>query len=589
MMILGVFGLAVVNLINIFICGISIIPIKKSGITNKWVFIVNILFVLMSTMLAGNVFCGLGYGFSSYLGTIILTTFNLFYIAEKDVKNGFLISLVECIVLISSGMFCTHLNIQLFDKAIFCIWLSNIVLNSGEMIFQIYRFTNNVKTDSINIKNRLNEETSKQNIDELTKIYNRAGFFKHSKEIVDSNPDTSYTMVCCDIKDFKLVNELFGYQKGDEILQQIADYINKKSSKSVICGRIGTDRFGMLLPTSEYNEEEHKEYIKVITDNVKNSVYKMHIHIGVYRNIDKNLNIATICDRCMLAIKKIKNDYTNSICYYDEAMSEQIITENLYISEFDSALKDHQFKMYLQPQIDGNGNLCGAEALVRWIHPQTGLVPPYKFISVFENINYIHRLDMYIWEEACKKLKEWEARGYGNLYISVNISPKDFFLIDIYQVVINLVNKYGINPNRLRLEITETALMSVINQQAKLLEKLREEGFIIEIDDFGSGYSSLNTLKDIDADILKLDMGFLGKTSRIERSKAVIDTIITLSEKLGLMVISEGVETKEQIKFLSEIGCDCFQGYYFAKPMSVEEFEEKYFDKNGGYNQCHLF
>lgn len=412
--------------------------------------------------------------------------------------------------------------------------------------------------------------------DKLTGIYNREGFIERVSRTLEQNPETDFTMVCTDIKDFKLVNELFGEKRGDEILIQIAELLMSKTSKGTIYGRLGTDRFAIFMRTELYHEEMYIEYVKQLSKLASNDVYHMIIHVGVYKSVNKKHSIATMCDHALLAINKIKDDYQQVVAYYDDALSQNIKNENQLIGEFDKALEHGEFRMFLQAQVSREHVVQGAEALTRWIHPDVGMIPPISFIPLFEKISLIHKLDMYIWEQACIKLKEWKEQGKTELYISVNISPKDFYLIDIYTTLTMLVEKYGLNPANLRLEITETALMADINKQIALIEKLRAYGFAVEIDDFGSGYSSLNTLKDIHADVLKLDMGFLSKTQFKERSNAVIDAVVTLSKQLGLSVVSEGVETLEQVDFLTKTGCDVFQGYYFAKPMPVKDFEEKY-------------
>lgn len=204
------------------------------------------------------------------------------------------------------------------------------------------------------------------------------------------------------------------------------------------------------------------------------------------------------------------------------------------------------------------------------------MIFPGDFIPVLEEKGVISYLDKYIWEQACKKLQQWKKEGKKDLYISVNISPKDFYFLNIDQIFTDLIRKYDIAPENLKLEITETAIIKDLDRQLTLIEKLRSKGFVIEMDDFGSGYSSLNMLRDICVDILKLDMVFLRECKNEDRNNKILNMIIHLSKQLGMPVVAEGVETAEQLSSLAEMGCDIFQGYYFAKPMSVEQFEEYY-------------
>ena len=232
--------------------------------------------------------------------------------------------------------------------------------------------------------------------------------------------------------------------------------------------------------------------------------------------------------------------------------------------------------MFLQPQVNAKGELYGAEALVRWQHAQRGLLSPAMFIDVLEKAGLIYKLDRYIWESAAQKLKEWKDKGAEQYHISVNISTKDFYFVDIYEIFTGLIEKYDIRPDRLNLEITETALMSDFDKNMEILKQLQEYGFKIEIDDFGSGYSSLNMLKDISADVLKIDMGFLRASENEAKGMDILESIIVLAGKLGMDVITEGVEMEKQLTMLSNMGCGIFQGYYFSKPIPTNEFEDKY-------------
>lgn len=283
-----------------------------------------------------------------------------------------------------------------------------------------------------------------------------------------------------------------------------------------------------------------------------------------------------MCDKANLASETIKNEYKSNIAYYTERLFESSIEERRIIGEFERAISNNEFEMYLQPQVDSSGNLYGAEALVRWQHPERGLLSPAIFIDVLEKTGFIYRLDRYMCDKAAKKLSEWKKEGKDQYHISVNISTKDFYLVDVYETFVGLVDKYDIDPVNLKIEITETALMSDFDKNMGIIRRLQNYGFNIEIDDFGSGYSSLNMLKDISADVLKIDMGFLRASENEAKGLDILESIITLAGKLGMKVITEGVETKKQLYMLAEMGCDMYQGYYFSKPIPVDEFEKKY-------------
>lgn len=423
---------------------------------------------------------------------------------------------------------------------------------------------------------RYEKEYYRATHDSLTGILNRNGFIKNTRELLDAAPETERYIVCFDIKDFKLYNDMFGVEAGDQLLIKIADLMRRVAPKDVTYGRLSGDQFAICIPVSLFDEQKMLEYVKMISKESDTAVYHLHIQLGVYLIADPTKDISVMCDYARIAIGLIKTDYQKFVSYYDEALSNELQKEKKLLSNFDEAIETNQFQMYLQPQISANGRLLGAEALVRWLNPVKGLIPPGDFIPLFEQTGYIHRLDQYIWELACKKLREWRDRGRDDLHISVNISVKDFYYIDLYETFTRLVEKYDIPPKNLKLEITESILMTDTHNQLKLLDRLREYGFEIEIDDFGSGYSSLNTLKDANVDVLKLDMGFLSKTEHTTRGRIIMNSIISMSKELGLSVITEGVELEEHVEFLKTAGCDIFQGYYFDKPIPVEEFEKKY-------------
>ena len=277
-----------------------------------------------------------------------------------------------------------------------------------------------------------------------------------------------------------------------------------------------------------------------------------------------------------MAIETIKGGYHQKVAYYDDLLRDSALREQELSAELLEALKEEQIKIYLQPQVVSDGSVPGAEVLVRWEHPERGLLMPSSFVEMFERNGMIAKLDQYVWEQACRQLQKWERCGHGDIYLSVNISPKDFYYLDIYKIFTELIGKYKIAPSNLKLEITETTVMENLEEQLALIKRLRAAGFIVEMDDFGSGYSSLNMLKDICVDVLKIDMAFLKKGEDEERGRNILCTIIELSNKLDMPVIMEGVETKEQVQFLTEMGCHIFQGFYFAKPMSVSQFEKTY-------------
>ena len=304
--------------------------------------------------------------------------------------------------------------------------------------------------------------------------------------------------------------------------------------------------------------------------------YPLKVYLGVYEIDDPSMPISMMCDRALLALGTIKGDYQKQVAYYDEKLRYNVLQEQELAAGLDRAIREGEIELYIQPQITVDGRCLGGEGLVRWNHPTKGLLLPAAFIESFERNGMIVKLDLHVWELACKQLREWKDKGFPDRYLSVNISPKDFFFVDIYKEFTTLVGRYGISPKNLKLEITETAIITDLPKQLALIKKLREAGFGVAMDDFGSGYSSLNMLKDIRVDTLKIDMEFLRQSESEERSRTILKTVVALSKELGMPVITEGVETKDHVDFLTQIGCDIFQGFFFARPMKAADYEKKY-------------
>ncbi len=411
--------------------------------------------------------------------------------------------------------------------------------------------------------------------DELTSLYNREGFKEAAQNRLRES-DKPYILLYSNIKDFKLFNQLFGLEKGNDILINIADMMIQHVKEEDVYGRINGDHFAICMPKERFVEKDFKKLVREITSKVTSRSYSLHIQVGIYEITDPEMDITLMCDRAYMACKSIKKDGVCEIAWYSDEMLVNALLEKEILSSFDFAIINRQFGIYLQPQVYSDGRLFGAEALARWIHPDNGLIQPGIFIDVLERADLIYKLDRYIWELAALQLARWKGTDRDQIQISVNVSPKDLYYLDIKKEFTELINRYQIDPALLNIEITETAVTSDVTKCAKLILELQKAGFKVEIDDFGSGYSSLNMLKDINADVLKIDMGFLRKTENQTRARVILNYTIDMAHELGMSVVTEGVETREQLEFLQDMGCRMFQGYYFDKPMPVEDFEEKY-------------
>ncbi len=429
--------------------------------------------------------------------------------------------------------------------------------------------------DNTKEQRKLELEAYNARHDKLTGLMSKEYLYESIRERLESNPETPYCLCYVDIKDFKLVNDVFGSEFGDYALQCVANHLRKGLSPNCVYGRIAGDTFGILMPESEFDPdriEEDLSTFKVVRGNIEHHIL---MHFGVNKVTGAEQEVPVLFDRAHLALSVIEDVYQKHIAYYDDDMRDRVLWNQHVSMGLREAIKNRDLRPYLQPMVDAEGRIVGAEALVRWISKKDGLLPPSSFIPVFEKNGMIAELDRYMWRSACEILSEWKEKGI-ELFISVNISPKDFYFMDVEAEIKSIVEEFGVDPAKLRLEITETVMMSDVDNRLRILEKLKANGFMVEMDDFGSGYSSLNLLKDMPVDVLKIDMNFIEKTKHEDKAQAIVNNVIRLSDELGIYSLTEGVETEEQYRMLAHMGCKLFQGYFFSKPMPVDEFYTKY-------------
>ena len=418
--------------------------------------------------------------------------------------------------------------------------------------------------------------------DSMTGLYTKQYMFERISKLLESDTETKYTAIFVDVKNFKIVNDVFGTKFGDKALQQLANWLRELMKDSCIYGRLAGDTFGAFMPTEQFSSMKDRienDLTKFIVSE-GNAEHHLLIHLGVYEVTDRNIDVSVMFDRAHLALSSITDSYKLHIAAYDNDLRDKVLWDQQITAGLAEAIETRQIRPYLQPITDRSGKVVGAEALARWIHPKHGFLSPAMFIPLFEKSGLIVEVDRHIWRCACEILADWKKCG-SDLFISVNISPKDFYYIDVVSEMMALVKEYDLKPERLRIEITETVMMTDAKEKFRLLETLRSAGFIVEMDDFGSGYSSLNLLKDMPVDVLKLDMKFLSGSDSGSRAKPIIRNIIRLSDELNIISLTEGVETVQQYDQLAEMGCMLFQGYYFAKPMPRKDFEI-YTEQHGG-------
>ena len=414
-------------------------------------------------------------------------------------------------------------------------------------------------------------------IDTVTKRGNVYYFRKKGQEILDSiktsGTSSNQYILVLDINKFKMINKAYGYKTGDTILTGIGDVLERLlGAESLIC-RYSNDYFAVLF---EYKEDIHRILNKLIRsiENLKidDTTYNLSVNIGIYMITNEDNNISEAMDKAIIAHSASKGDVFDKFHIYDKTMERKLEKESKIEHEMNIALDNKEFKVYYQTKIDTKTeNLYGAEALVRWEH-EGRMVPPSEFIPLFEKNKFILRLDLYIFEQVCSDMKMWKEKYGKEPVVSVNVSREHFLDEHFLEKYMMIAAKYGVNTNKIDLEITESATIEEGIDIIEIMNKMKKLGFLISIDDFGTGYSSLSTIQDMPADILKIDKSFVDRIGKNEKN--IIDYILTIAKELNFTTIAEGVETKEQRDYLLENGCDIIQGYYYAKPMSEAEFEE---------------
>ena len=411
--------------------------------------------------------------------------------------------------------------------------------------------------------------------DRTTGLLSKEYFCQQAEKILRSNPDKTYDIICSDVENFKLINDAFGMQGGNKVLKTMGG-ICQKSTDTLggICSRFHADQFVSMIEHTEGYSDELYEALTAETRE-KCGISNIVIKWGIYQTGDRKISVEQMCDWALQGARSIKGQYGRYYAFYDDKLRSEMLRDQAILDCMEEALEQGQFQVKLQPKYKAAGGLfTDAEALVRWCHPEWGMQSPAVFIPLFERNGFITKLDQYVWEKVCQLMQQWDKEGLEPVNISINVSRADVYNVNLVDTLLDLVKRYNIAPKRLHLEITESVYTESPEDIIQNVTRLREKGFVVEMDDFGSGYSSLNMLNRMPMDILKLDMQFIRTEMEMPESRRTLRYIIGLAHWLNLSVVAEGVETKEQLEHLRNLGCDYIQGYYLAKPMDPADFEE---------------
>ncbi len=452
-----------------------------------------------------------------------------------------------------------------------CVQLINVSDENGRL--GLYAFITNVTKE----KKAEDDLRLAAYFDPLTGLYNRCAFIKNAQCMLDENPRLEFSVMKLDIANFKVINDILGREVGDKILIIIADVLRKLVGRDGVYARFFADNFMIMMPYSE-----RSVHPQVILDTVQRAIMKsgeisheIQMYIGVYRTTDHTLSAENMIDRASMACRSVNGSFCEHIAYYDEKIRRSMLERQEITDESRRALENGEFYVCYQPVYGIKAKkFVSAEALVRWNHPTKGIISPAKFIPVFEKNGFIAELDLYVLEQVCIYQKKRRDNGLPPFPISVNVSRMSLYNPNLFSIISDLTTKYQVDPKYFRIEITESAYNDNPQQLLETVGRLRGKCYPVLMDDFGSGYSSLNTLKDIPIDILKLDMKFMQGFEKNGKVGIIVTAISRMSKWLNVPMLTEGVETKEQYDFLRSIGCSYIQGFYFSRPVPERDFTD---------------
>ena len=410
--------------------------------------------------------------------------------------------------------------------------------------------------------------------DKLTLLYSPEFFFEYAAQFDQRYPARSMDAVVINFTRFHLLNELKGRAFGDSILSAMADGIRSALLKTGgIAGRKDADTFFVYIP----HTDDYKIFVEKINEKLSSllKTSETRLRLGVYMDTDRTIPLLLRFDHAVQACNSIRSKAGEEICIYDNQMAEKEVFDAHLLEDFETAIEQKQFKVQYQPKFNITGDkpvLCSAEALVRWIHPELGFVRPDLFIPLFEENGLVTKLDRYVWEESAKQIARWKKELGMTIPVSVNVSRVDIAAPDMTDFITKIVKENGLEAKDYMLEITESAYTEDSKHIIEVVENLRSLGHKIEMDDFGSGYSSLNMLTSMPIDALKMDKAFIRNIKSGNKEMELVTLVLKIAQMLGVPVIAEGVETEDELKLLKEAGCDIIQGYYFSKPIPPEEF-----------------
>ena len=445
-------------------------------------------------------------------------------------------------------------------------------LEAGATDFIVKPYDNNIMMNRVNNLIHLRESASLVNRlqwdQTIGQLHTKEYFYQVVEETFAAFPETEYDLICSDIENFKALADRYGEENCNTLLGELAERLINMLPCLVASGRIDGDTFAFLIG---HQKPGWEKVLYSVTDGMQFS--NVNVKFGIVERVDRAMTVTKVCNRAISALDTLRGRHGIEVALFDDEMHQHQMLEQTIRESMEEALEQLQFSVFYQPKHDVRTNsIGGAEALARWFHPEIGFVSPGLFIPIFERNGFITKLDRYVWEEACREIRRCQDLGLKVVPISVNASRIDFDEPDLPTVIAAIADRHGVDHALLHVELTETAYSDNPEAVTETLRELKRLGFYTELDDFGAGYSSLVSLNTLPLDVMKLDMSMVRKATELNDFR-IVESTIKLAQTLGLKTVVEGVETAEEARKVTEMGCDLIQGFYYSKPLNREEFE----------------
>lgn len=448
-------------------------------------------------------------------------------------------------------------------------------LELGASDFVVKPYKRNIVLKRISNIIRLRESAStleSVEYDDLTGVFTRQAFMHHASVLLQSNPDLDFTLAISDIQDFRLVRERYGTKVADDLLLQNVALLRRAQRENFVFGRYGNNQFAVIAPSSSRFQDRRIQEGEVMRLQLPEEGY-VQLKFGVKRDIEHDVSIREHCRHALMALDTVKHVYGRNYGVFDDNLQNYITRRSVIERSMEKALEEEQFHIYYQPKHDSStGALVGAEALIRWTHPEYGFLSPAEFIPVFEQTGFISEVDFYAWKHTCLNQRRWQENGLRIVPISVNCSRSELLQDDFMHKWFKPLHDSNISPQSMHLEVTESLFTEQFDKLAEVLRECRQRGVEVELDDFGTGYSSLSMFQMLPLDIIKFDMSFVKGLDSPKQAR-IMAACVNLVHTLGMKTIAEGVETPQQLDKVKSMGLDMIQGYYYSRPLPEDEFE----------------